>query len=257
MRYPGGCKLNNQFLKWNDQMNFISLAEDAAFIGRVLSHVPGFISFQDLNAKFLCANELMVKALGFNHLNELLGLYPRDIRCPAAELEDEVKANMQYVIEQDAPIVTLFSAYTATNKWGLYIGQQQPLRDRNHATIGVATHTFEISNTPIPNHLLHLFLEKGKKCPKFRQGVYKYLDCCKQWNLSPRQGECLFWILQRKSAREIAALLGLSKRTIEHYFDLIKSKFEVKSLNELMELARDTSLLNFIPQHWCMYTQNN
>jgi DNA-binding CsgD family transcriptional regulator len=234
--------------------NFISLSDDFGLINRILSQVPGYIAFQDLKARFLCANDLIISAMGFDNLQQLIGLYPGEVRCPAAELEDQIIANMAYVIEQNRPVNTLFSAYLADRKWGLYIGQQQPLRDYAGTTIGIATHTFEITDTPLSYSLIQFFLEqKGKGTPKLRQGVYKYMDCRHEWNLSPRQGECFFWVLQRKSAREIGLLLGLSKRTIEHYIDLIKAKFKVKTMPALLELAQEKGMINFIPQHWSIY----
>ncbi len=234
--------------------NLISLSDDFELISQILSHVPGYIVFQDSAGKFLCANDLAITDLGFDNLEQMTGLYPYEIRCPAAQIHDEVMASIQYVIEQGCPVTTLFSVYLANHQWGLYLGQQQPLRNHIGSIIGVATHTLAVTSTPLTQHLSYLFTEvKPKGQIKLRQGIHKYLDSAKEWNLSIRQGECLFWILQRKSAKEIGLILGLSKRTVEHYINLIKAKFNVNTLNELVELARERNLLNYIPQHWCHF----
>lgn len=52
--------------------------------------------------------------------------------------------------------------------------------------------------------------------------------------LSPRERECLELLKQGKTAKETAALLGLSRRTIEYYFDNIKDKLNCSSKRALL-----------------------
>lgn len=55
--------------------------------------------------------------------------------------------------------------------------------------------------------------------------------------LSARELDCLSHMLQGKSARETSILLGLSKRTVEHYIENIKDKFGISKKSELIEKA--------------------
>ncbi len=52
--------------------------------------------------------------------------------------------------------------------------------------------------------------------------------------LSTRQVECISYAMAGYTAKEIAIDLGLSPRTVEHYFDLIKDKYNCTSKRELM-----------------------
>ena len=54
-----------------------------------------------------------------------------------------------------------------------------------------------------------------------------------------RQKECLQYLVRGKTAKEIADILGLSKRTIENYIDTIKVKFNVSTRSELIDLIID------------------
>lgn len=54
--------------------------------------------------------------------------------------------------------------------------------------------------------------------------------------LSSREQECLELYKQGHSAQTTAAVLGLSQRTVEHYFENIKNKFGCVSKRELFEL---------------------
>lgn len=228
------------------------MSEDPERVNRILSLMPGYITLQDSQVRFLCANDRAIAELGFNGFEQMQGLYPSDVRCPAAEIHDQVVANAQYVMARNCLINLLYSVHTARNCWGLFFGQQQPLRDgAEGAIIGVSTHTVEITHTSLTQQVLSLFLEhRGKGRTRIRQGVYKYLDSQQEWNLPVRQGECFFWLLQRKSAKEISHLLDLSRRTVESYIDLIKAKFNVKTLRELLDTAEAEGMSNYIPQHW-------
>lgn len=53
-------------------------------------------------------------------------------------------------------------------------------------------------------------------------------------HLSPREQECLELFRQGKSAQSTAAKLGLSRRTVEHYFESIKNKLNCHSKWDLL-----------------------
>jgi LuxR family transcriptional regulator len=65
--------------------------------------------------------------------------------------------------------------------------------------------------------------------------------------LTPRERECLRWLLEEKSAKETAALLGLSPRTIESYFENIKGKFSCWSKQEVLNIARNLQDAGLLP----------
>lgn len=60
-----------------------------------------------------------------------------------------------------------------------------------------------------------------------------------KYALTARQTQCAEYLLKGKSAKEIALILNLSRRTIEFYIDNIKSKFDCRSRAELiLKLSR-------------------
>ena len=52
--------------------------------------------------------------------------------------------------------------------------------------------------------------------------------------LTERQLQCVKYLLQGKTAREIAEILGLSRRTVEYYLSNVKSRFECNNKVELI-----------------------
>lgn len=63
------------------------------------------------------------------------------------------------------------------------------------------------------------------------------------WHFSKREKECIAYIIRGKTLKETANLLGLSKRTVEYYFEQIKIKLGVYSKSDAIE-----KLLNY-PTH--------
>jgi DNA-binding CsgD family transcriptional regulator len=76
----------------------------------------------------------------------------------------------------------------------------------------------------------------------------KKLDKLKIGNaiLSRRQSEILRFIIQGKTIKEIALVLGLSYRTVGHYFEAIKAKLNVSSKSELISKSFDFDITKIL-----------
>jgi DNA-binding CsgD family transcriptional regulator len=227
------------------------LFKDFEGTSRILSGVPGLVVWMRPNAQFMCANQRAIRAMGFAGLDQLVDRYPKDMKNDSSELHDQYVENIRHVFQNQCSVMSVYSAYLADKRWALFIGEEQPLLDANQSIVGVSSHTLEVTATPIAPHLAQLFMDHRKKGGiKLQQGVYHYSERYEDWNLSPRQGECLFWLLKRKSASEIGVLLGLTKRTVESYIRLLKSKLQVHTLSELSDFADEQGLQSYIPKHW-------
>lgn len=56
-------------------------------------------------------------------------------------------------------------------------------------------------------------------------------------SLSQREKECVNLLIKGKSMKETASILGLSPRTVEHYLEDVKMKFDCRYKNEIFALA--------------------
>ncbi|HEV8051581.1 MAG TPA: LuxR C-terminal-related transcriptional regulator [Parachlamydiaceae bacterium] len=124
---------------------------------------------------------------------------------------------------------------------------------------------FKKELSPILNHMEHEnyslidlkgpdFFCKQSICPDLPSATlvafYKDLGIkCefeKAEKLSIRERQCLKLLTEEKTAKEIAAHLGLSSRTVEYYFENIKDKLSCFCKQEVLACARtfeDTGLL--------------
>lgn len=64
--------------------------------------------------------------------------------------------------------------------------------------------------------------------------------------LSLRERQCLKLLIADKSAKETASILGLSSRTVEHYFENIKNKLSCWSKHEVLQIAKNLESLELL-----------
>lgn len=62
--------------------------------------------------------------------------------------------------------------------------------------------------------------------------------------LSPRERECLYWASEGKSSSDVAAILGLSARTVDSYLEKACAKLGVRTRIEAVASAVRAGILN-------------
>lgn len=65
--------------------------------------------------------------------------------------------------------------------------------------------------------------------------------------LSPRQAECLFWVQQGKSSRDIASILGVSHRMVERHVFKACQRLGVRTRMQAVIRARSLGLIQDPP----------
>ena len=65
--------------------------------------------------------------------------------------------------------------------------------------------------------------------------------------LSPRERECLYWASEGKSSSDIAAILGLSPRTVDSYLEKTCAKLGVRTRIEAVASAVRAGILHPTP----------
>jgi len=83
--------------------------------------------------------------------------------------------------------------------------------------------------------------------------IYKYLkeigctdELKKAGLLSPRERECVKLLLKGKSAKESGRILDLSFRTVEHYIENIKHKFQCRYKDEIFSIGESLNELGLL-----------
>lgn len=81
--------------------------------------------------------------------------------------------------------------------------------------------------------------------PALNQKFLEHFQLSELLNLSAREKEVLYHISRGLFAVQIAEILQLSQRTVEHYSDNIKNKLNCESKTELIQKANDFLLLGY------------
>lgn len=180
-----------------------------------------FIHIKDRNGKYIFCNENTLNACDFASLKDILN--KTDFEIPVTEEEANLYISRhQMVLSNNAPLFSQHYATLPDKKYNLF-GIKVPLTNKTGITTGVLSIDTEIDKV---NDLM-LFL------PQINADVEKN-------NLTHRQADCLYYLTQGKSAKEIARLLGLSPRTVEYYLNIQKKKFNCKDRSELVSKALKT-----------------
>lgn len=69
------------------------------------------------------------------------------------------------------------------------------------------------------------------------------------FNLSPRQQECLFYLIRGQTAKQIAKQLGCSHRTVEAHIDHIKNKFKCTTKGDLINMAFEDGSVDVLSKY--------
>ncbi|CAM2944449.1 transcriptional regulator LuxR [Legionella steigerwaltii] len=187
----------------------------------------------DKNSLLIDGNEPTLELLGHNSLNEAIGKAPfesmtHECACELRANDCEVLTKKNFkifdedVLRQDGAIFQsltfIFPLFEGTNEVSALFGFSVIL---NKQSLSMAM------NHIAQFRLLDL-LAPSMNIPGIEiENIY----------LSRREKECLQFLIRGKNTREVAQILGLSKRTVEHYLENIKNKMSVNTKSELIEKA--------------------
>ena len=96
---------------------------------------------------------------------------------------------------------------------------KQPIHNQKMEIIGVMGFTYQLDADTKDINLLKATAEPDQEI------------------LSNRQMNCLLLLVQGKTAKQIAQILNLSFRTVEHHIEAIKNKYNCSNRSELITIA--------------------
>jgi DNA-binding CsgD family transcriptional regulator len=215
-------------------------------IDATITDVPGFFIWRkDLNSVYSSVSSEYANLMGFSKPEQMINLRDYDIPCKLAELANVFCKHDQFAIKTKSKIRLLEILSCKENVMKVLITIKSPSYDKKGDIDGTIGHTVDCTdlflNMPsviskIQHHNKHLF-----------QNTYIISETSNNVILTHRQSECVFFLVRGKSGREIAEIMNLSVRTVEHYIETIKSKFNCTTKFELVDKLIEQGYLNVIP----------
>lgn len=209
----------------------------------ILKQLPGFVGWKDLNLQYLGSNAGLLMAKGLKHEQELIGRRDQDMTINTPEENALFYQQDMHVLKGNS--LEIFHSLQTSPEQQTYFLQKTPLYDQDQNIIGLIYSCMAWSNANLINILKKI---DQKYQPNPQPDYYTTQNHPNPSGLSTRELECLFLQLRGQTAKQIAELLNLSKRTVEYYLDNIKSKLGCQNKAEVLVYATQHGYHNYIPK---------
>lgn len=226
------------------------IGEDVTTVNQFLWKLPDWYQIKQVHesySSFVSGNKTCVKLLGFDKLDEFLYKKDLDIKTNAAKYASKYHLEDKQVVDNQKSLSILYNIDYSDGVSRLLYIKKSPLKltERNEDQIFCQGYFLN------DNHLIQLFrniIKFDKQYISRHQGCYYFTeDLVDPLKLTKQQHACLFHLLRGKTAKEIANLLSLSKRTVEFYLNNLKIKFNCLNRNQLIEKAIEMGYLYYLP----------
>ncbi|MFN3234970.1 MAG: LuxR C-terminal-related transcriptional regulator [Gammaproteobacteria bacterium] len=204
------------------------------------ARIVGILSEKDKESRVIKCNDAFVHYAGVDSRDEILG--NTDYDFPWAEFADIYRKH-----ELDALSGNNYSILFPLKKHDgdliLFLHKKMQKLDQDGNPSGVICHATEITDVRVYDLYNDFKKDLPKACEKIVLG-----KTYEKFQLSRRQLEILFYTIRGKSAKQIAAYLGLSVRTIEYHIEHLKTKFNCGTKCELIAYAMENGFSELIPK---------
>lgn len=203
----------------------------------IFDQLPGYIGWKDAELNYLGCNRNLAQVLALNNTASIVGRNDADLidHTPESSLFHYQNDLMVLKGKTISGIHEAVGVYSDTH----YYFVKKPLYTTENKICGVIYHCQEYK----PSHLVLQLLQHVPS-----QNLTTSIPDNK-FGLSNRELECLFYTLRGKTARQIADIMALSKRTVESYLETIKNKIGCANKADLLVAAVSHGYMNYIPQH--------
>lgn len=204
----------------------------------LLDHLPGFIGWKDLSRHYIGANKSLLQLKGFSEVDEMAGKTDEELS------PDSIEENNLF-FQQDMHVLNgekVSTVHLDSQTGDFFLLEKNPLTDSNNKVTGLIYYC-----RPYPRNELFRMLRTVDDTLDFSTHHYMLTDNENKFELSSRERECLFLLVRGKSAKEIGALLCLSKRTIESYIENIKNKMNCRNKAEILVAAILNGYHRYVP----------
>lgn len=210
--------------------------------------MPGIYFWKkNLDSVYLEINESCAELFGFAKNIDIVGFTDDEIPCKISEFADSYRHQDQCVISTGEPLKILEIHPDAKKEWRLMFNTKTPLYEDGKIT---GTFAYCIDMTYQLGSLVKLLSTKQVPLTinnNLTQSSYILTPPSFDKKLSPRESECMFYLLRGKTSKQIAEILNLSARTVEQYVNSLKNKLSCSTKSDLISKMLDLGLMNILP----------
>lgn len=186
----------------------------------LIETVPNaWVFWKDEFGKYAGCNQIMLNTLKISSDKEIIGI--NDYSLPVQRQEAEsYRSEDRMVMKSGLPLQFCDTATVGENKYQLSV-VKLPLITENRV-VGVLGISYDMNDRSI---------RLGNGCKSYQSAATSALV-----RLTNKEDIISTYLLRGKTAKEIALLMSLSPRTVEHHIERIKIKFNVRTRSQLIDL---------------------
>jgi len=210
----------------------------------IFEQIPGYIGWKNIHLRYEGANRNLLTFMNSKKLEQILGLNDYELALNSLKLNQVFEEQDHFALKgRSSEMIHVKDAFKDNEN---YLSQKNPLYQDNKI-IGVIFHCARLSHAEFMPSLKKI--DQALKATSDTDNYY-YIggENNNPAKLSNRELECLFLQLRGKTAKQIAIVLGLSKRTVEDYLDNIKSKLGCQNKAEVLVAAIKYEYQHYIPK---------
>lgn len=204
----------------------------------IIDQLHGFYAMFDLQSRVSLINQTGATWLGFKSPEKAMGAKYEEIPAPAGKASDFFYHIDDLVLTRKKSVFYL-GYYGYHDTYRVIQGVKSPFFNQERDIIGISCQFQDVTHLNIVNkdHLLFEPDYLHTQHDEIKQFCYLFFEQQENQLLSEREQECLFFLLRRKTAKEIARILSLSPRTVETHMERIRLKLQCPSTSDLLEKA--------------------
>jgi hypothetical protein len=214
----------------------------------VLNQAEAVFVLMDLESRFLRSNQKTANLFGFFSEELMLGKTAFDINCPAV-------AYAEYFMQQDKDVREAGRAFEYLDVHTYHRDQVKVLFTRktpfyqDGILSGTLCHCTEINDESVINQVSELVQSDQSlfKLPHDRS--YVLGDSAEKQGLSELEMRCVFYFLRGFSVGEVAKKLVMPVGEVEACLDVIRRRFKLEAVADLVEYSRVSGLVNVVPKN--------
>lgn len=213
---------------------------------KTLHSYPGYYFCKNTDLYYEDANEQYLSVLGIKNIENLIGV--SDYSLPIGELlVDGYRSHDRDALEGiNYHILEPFNDHTG--KIMFFLTYKQAYCGDNGKVKGVCCQAIPLGCNQNTKLIAHLINNHGSSSLKIHPNLFNYYGKGHlKEQLTSREIEVLYYLLQSYSAKDIARTLFLSCRTIEGHIDRLKDKLGCKKRSEIIELGKELGFTHIIP----------
>lgn len=230
----------------------ITYGETSLLNTPLIAQLPGLFAIMDASHRHVSINQNMAELFGYLRPDDYLeaGGMIDNIHSPVVEIcEGLISENRRVLTEKKSSKFLTIAIYA--DKQIHYLFGEKSLFQSGGKDYVIYNYQ-DITDLKSINALnVYALLKTMKRYGHTNicsQGSVKLEQRYEELGLTGKQSECAFLLTLGKTAREISVLLGLSKRTVEHYIENMKNKMYCHSKSELIENLVANGVANRVPE---------